>query len=617
MSDDMWRRAEDETGNDEFDDFGELRFSDDDDNSGQASFGSTGEIRVTDDSGVARRSDESDVDIWGSYSVSAPRPIPDRPLRDQTPVSQPTPLMSADDGDDDFGEIRFSDAPDVAPVDFGFSDEPSGPVVRSDSDTSGSRPRIKLGESTSGGRRERGSGALRRPTDSPTGPSTLPMRPTRREDDSLSDLARSDFSRSGEMRRDESDSFFGGPSHDTDFSLDFDSEPVREVPRGTARNTSRDSLRDSSRDSSRDTSRITSREPRRDFGRDPSGPAPREPMFTGSPSTGPMAREPRREPRPSIGPDDLGRPGSGGRPRPPSGRSGPARPARVSRPQEPQSGVAGRDMPTAIAVGLLIAAAFIGALMWKPVAVLALVVLICGLAAIEFFDKVTEKGYRPATIIGILTAVIAPLAGYWVGESALPLVMVFAMITTAFTFVGATGLHSSPIPNMSITSLGVMWIGLMGSYAALLAGVSNVPGLSTAGTDTLFIVAVGVVANDVGALFVGSAAGSTPLRQWISPNKTVEGLMGGTVATLFAMWIVGLQSDTWNDIGEILVLAIAVAILAPLGDLVESMFKRNLEIKDFGTLVKGHGGVLDRFDGFLFVLPAAYYLLRVFEPYAS
>ncbi|MFM8380444.1 MAG: phosphatidate cytidylyltransferase, partial [Actinomycetota bacterium] len=125
------------------------------------------------------------------------------------------------------------------------------------------------------------------------------------------------------------------------------------------------------------------------------------------------------------------------------------------------------------------------------------------------------------------------------------------------------------------------------------------------------------VANDVGALFVGSAAGSTPLRQWISPNKTVEGLMGGTVATMFAMWVVGLQSDTWNDIGEIVILAIAVAVLAPLGDLVESMFKRNLEIKDFGTLIKGHGGVLDRFDGFLFVLPAAYYLLQVFEPYAS
>jgi phosphatidate cytidylyltransferase len=78
-----------------------------------------------------------------------------------------------------------------------------------------------------------------------------------------------------------------------------------------------------------------------------------------------------------------------------------------------------------------------------------------------------------------------------------------------------------------------------------------------------------------------------------------------------------LQSDTWNNIGEVLLLAILVAVLAPLGDLVESMFKRNLGIKDFGTVIRGHGGVLDRFDGFLFVLPAAYYLLMVLQPYAS
>jgi phosphatidate cytidylyltransferase len=83
------------------------------------------------------------------------------------------------------------------------------------------------------------------------------------------------------------------------------------------------------------------------------------------------------------------------------------------------------------------------------------------------------------------------------------------------------------------------------------------------------------------------------------------------------MWVVSLQSDTWNDISEVLILAVAVAILAPLGDLVESMFKRNLEVKDFGTIIRGHGGVLDRFDGFLFVLPMSYYLLMVLQPYAS
>jgi phosphatidate cytidylyltransferase len=171
--------------------------------------------------------------------------------------------------------------------------------------------------------------------------------------------------------------------------------------------------------------------------------------------------------------------------------------------------------------------------------------------------------------------------------------------------------------NMAITTLGMLWIGMMGSFGALLAGVSNVPGLGNVGTDTLFIIVIGVSANDIGALFVGQAAGKTPLRAWISPNKTLEGLMGGTVATLVAMWVVSLQSDTWNSIGEVLLLVIAVSVLAPLGDLVESMFKRNLEVKDFGSLIRGHGGVLDRFDSYLFVLPAAYYLLMVLQPYAS
>ena len=274
-------------------------------------------------------------------------------------------------------------------------------------------------------------------------------------------------------------------------------------------------------------------------------------------------------------------------------------------------------MPTAIAAGLLIAAAFIATLMWKPVAVLAFVVLVTGLAAVEYFEKVTEKGYNPTAVVGIATAICAPLAAYWVGESALPLVFVISFMASSITLVGAPGIGALPMANTAISTLGSVWIGLLGSYAALIAAVSNIPGAKNIGTDTLFIVAVGVVANDVGALFVGSAAGRSPLRAWISPHKTVEGFLGGALATLVAVWVVSLQSDTWNDIGEALILAVVIALLAPLGDLVESMFKRNLDVKDFGTVIKGHGGVLDRFDSFLFVLPAAYYLLRVLEPFAS
>jgi phosphatidate cytidylyltransferase len=73
-------------------------------------------------------------------------------------------------------------------------------------------------------------------------------------------------------------------------------------------------------------------------------------------------------------------------------------------------------------------------------------------------------------------------------------------------------------------------------------------------------------------------------------------------------------SDTWTT-GDLLLMAIVISVVAPLGDLVESMFKRNLDVKDFGSLVRGHGGVLDRFDAFLFVLPAVYYLTLVVKPW--
>jgi phosphatidate cytidylyltransferase len=130
------------------------------------------------------------------------------------------------------------------------------------------------------------------------------------------------------------------------------------------------------------------------------------------------------------------------------------------------------------------------------------------------------------------------------------------------------------------------------------------------------MVVIGVIANDIGGLFVGASVGKTPLREWVSPNKTIEGAIGGAIATLVALVVVGSQNGTWNSMGEWIALAIVISIMAPIGDLVESMFKRNLDVKDFGSLIAGHGGVLDRFDGFLFVLPAAYYLMLVLQPWA-
>ena len=322
---------------------------------------------------------------------------------------------------------------------------------------------------------------------------------------------------------------------------------------------------------------------------------------------------------------------SGRRPRPGDatsrGRSG-ARPATPSRSGvgKPTAGSSGRDMPIAIAVGLGLAAVFIGAVKYKPWAVAVIVVLVLGLAAVEYFDRVREKGYQPAFVPGIVACVAAPAAVYHYGISWLPLVIFLTFTAVAISFIGAPSLESNPMPNMAITSLGITWIGVLGSFGAAIVALSNIPTpvaagfvSNSVGTDTLFLLAIGVVANDVGALFVGSAVGKTPLRHWISPHKSVEGLLGGTVLTLGAMFLVGVadKSTTWNSTGDLLLLGLVISIMAPVGDLTESMFKRNLDVKDFGSIVKGHGGILDRFDGFLFVMPAVYYLTIYLHPWVT
>ncbi len=355
-------------------------------------------------------------------------------------------------------------------------------------------------------------------------------------------------------------------------------------------------------------------------GREPSGSIPRTGRGAERGSfTGEVTLPPRRESgRITIGTDPSGMPR---RPTDQRGRRpGAPRAGRPLGPARTSAAASQRDMSTAIIAGAVIAAVFFVSLLVSPAATLTIAAVVLALAGWEYFGKVTEKGYRPAVAVGIGACLFAPLAGYFYGERALPLVLVLAFIAGAVSFIGAPGVESGPLPNMAVTTLGVVWIGLLGAYAGLILRFSVgttvagdmilFPG-SDLGTDTMFMIALGVAANDIGALMVGSAVGKSPLRAWVSPAKTIEGLIGGTLVTFFALFIASKIVDDqnlWSQNKWILLLALAISVLAPLGDLTESMFKRNLEIKDFGTIVQGHGGILDRFDGFLFVLPGVYYL---------
>ena len=166
-------------------------------------------------------------------------------------------------------------------------------------------------------------------------------------------------------------------------------------------------------------------------------------------------------------------------------------------------------------------------------------------------------------------------------------------------------IHARPLLGVATTMLGVIWVGLMGSFAALM--LSGFPG----GRMLLVGAIVCTVASDVGGLAVGTVAGRSQIAPDVSPNKTVEGTLGGLALSVVAGIVIGLSSDVWeSSFLNGLLLGLVVGVVAPIGDLSQSLIKRDLGVKDMGTALPEHGGFLDRFDSLLFALPAVYFLAQ-------
>jgi phosphatidate cytidylyltransferase len=274
-----------------------------------------------------------------------------------------------------------------------------------------------------------------------------------------------------------------------------------------------------------------------------------------------------------------------------------------------------RDMPIAVIVGVGLAALILAAMTLGPAAAVAVVTVFLGLAAVEFFNAVRVAGHQPAVLLGLAATVTMPLAVYWRGEVAMTLIMTMSVIFGALWYLTGVG-NESPVRGLGTTLLGIMHIGLLGSFAALMLRADN-----DLGTGLLTAAVLITVGYDVGALAIGKAMGRSPLSP-ASPNKTVEGLVGGMVVAVMvgvAMGILGqpapfANSDDWSGgFGPALLLGLVGALAAPIGDLAESQIKRDLGIKDMGSILPGHGGLLDRFDSLLFVLPATYYVAQLLD----
>ncbi len=290
---------------------------------------------------------------------------------------------------------------------------------------------------------------------------------------------------------------------------------------------------------------------------------------------------------------------------------GPMAGARAHRRRSPaapgQGGGSGRNVPLSIATGVGFAAVAVACFELGSVAAVALSTIVVVLAAAEAFAAFRRSGSHPATLLGLVASGAAMVAAYAKGVAALPLVLVLLIVTSLVWYlVGAE--RGSPVAGISATVLGFAWVGLLGSFAGLLLAPSQYP--DRHGVAFLFGAVVATVAADVGALAIGIWKGRHPLAATISPHKTWEGLIGGTILAILASAAITGHVHPWTP-AKAAILGLVVAVLAPVGDLCESLIKRDLNLKDMGSLLPGHGGVLDRVDGLLFVLPATYYLVRV------
>ena len=277
------------------------------------------------------------------------------------------------------------------------------------------------------------------------------------------------------------------------------------------------------------------------------------------------------------------------------------RPQRTARPP----GGGDRDMGQAAIVGVVLLGVALVLFRMGPTAAMVLVTAVVGLAAAELFGVLRQAGYTPLPLAGIAGSVGLVLGAYNNGTAVLPAIL---FLTTAVCLlhylVGAA--DEAPVMNVGVTMLGVLWVGLFGSFAALMLGLGD------PGVGILLAAIIGTISYDIGGLIIGRNAGSKPLSA-ASPNKTVEGLIGGMVAAAvvvaFVSTIIGFGPI--SGFAEGLLVGVVIALAAPLGDLCESLIKRDLGVKDMGSILPGHGGVLDRFDAMLFVLPAVYLLATV------
>jgi phosphatidate cytidylyltransferase len=238
---------------------------------------------------------------------------------------------------------------------------------------------------------------------------------------------------------------------------------------------------------------------------------------------------------------------------------------------------------------------------WVLAGVVLLVVVLSGH---EFFALMEKAGYRPSLVASGAAMAAFIVAARYPDLQLLGVVLAASVMGTLIYHLLRPPV-GQPTQSWALTLGASLWLGFLGSHFVLLRDLSPEFGLGQ-GTRWLILAFLVTWINDSAAYFVGKAVGRHPCCPYLSPKKTWEGTIGGwvggvTATMLLGYWLVDLQWAHGLTLGAL------VATVAPFGDLSKSMVKRQMQVKDFGSLIPGHGGMFDRIDSLLFVAPVMYH----------
>jgi phosphatidate cytidylyltransferase len=273
---------------------------------------------------------------------------------------------------------------------------------------------------------------------------------------------------------------------------------------------------------------------------------------------------------------------------------------------QPQTTRTGRNLPVAVAVSVVLGAAAVVTLFTLKATFLALVAAAVGFALWELTRAFASRDIA-VPLIPVAAGTVAMLAlAYWTGEQAA--LAAFALTVVLLMAWRLPGGADGYVRDLTASVFAAVYLPLLAVFVALMLARPD------GSRRTVIFVAL-AVCSDVGGYFAGITLGKHPMAPRISPRKTWEGLAGSLVAGIAggaALLTILLHGHLWQGA----LLGAAAVAAAVLGDLVESTIKRDLDIKDMGSLLPGHGGVMERLDSLLIVAPVAWLLLTVFVPHA-